>query len=176
VKNRAKLLGILALLPWAMASPTSANPEEAEDASTSEATEAAREFTAPTLEPRHSPIMGDLIFDHVAHVEEMELECDECHHETNAVPLSTPHEEYFYDLWVDCGACHHDSKSADRKPRSCYECHDTKIRDIADERLSPKVILHKNCWKCHEVETGLEASKSCELCHSGSDMMFEVSR
>jgi hypothetical protein len=29
------------------------------------------------------------------------------------------------------------------------------------------VILHKNCWKCHEVETGLEASESCELCHSG---------
>ena len=110
--------------------------------------------------------MGDLIFDHVAHVEEMELECDECHHETNAVPLSSPHEEYFYDLWVDCGVCHHDSESADLKPRSCYECHDTKIRDIADERLSHKVILHKNCWACHDVETGLEASKSCELCHS----------
>jgi hypothetical protein len=27
------------------------------------------------------------------------------------------------------------------------------------------VILHKNCWKCHEVETGVEASESCELCH-----------
>ena len=166
MKNRAKLLGILALLPWALASPTSANLEEVEDESASEATEAADELTAPALGPRHSPVMGDLIFDHVAHVEEMDFECDECHHETNAVPLSSPHEEYFYDLWVDCAACHHDSKSEDRKPRSCYECHDTKIRDIADERLSPKVILHKNCWKCHDVENGLEASKSCELCHS----------
>lgn len=166
MRNRAKLLGILALLPWALASQSSANPEEAEDESASEVTETADELTAPILKPRHSPIMGDLIFDHVAHVEDMELECVECHHETNAVPLSSPHEEYFYDLWVDCAACHHDSKSSDRTPRSCYECHDTKIRDIADERLSPKVILHKNCWTCHDVETGLEASESCALCHS----------
>ena len=49
----------------------------------------------------------------------------------------------------------------------CYECHDVKLRDIADERLSPKVILHQNCWKCHEVETGVEASESCEQCHTG---------
>ncbi len=166
MKSRAKLLGILVLMPFALVSLTTADSEEAEEESASEVIEAEGGGTALTVEPRPSSIMGDLIFDHVAHVEDMEIECDECHHETNAVPLDSPHEEYFYDLWVDCGACHHDSSSADLKPRSCYECHDTKIRDIADERLSSKVILHKNCWTCHEVETGLEASQSCELCHA----------
>jgi hypothetical protein len=29
------------------------------------------------------------------------------------------------------------------------------------------VVLHQNCWKCHEVETGVEASESCEQCHTG---------
>ena len=167
MKSRAKLLGILTLIPWALVSPTSADLDDQEGETASEAVEPVGENTAPPLEPQTSPIMGDLIFDHVAHVEEMELECGECHHETNAIPLHSPHEQYFNDLWIDCGACHHEGGQADRNPRSCYECHDTKHRDIADERLSPKVILHKNCWKCHEVETGAEASGSCELCHSG---------
>jgi hypothetical protein len=166
VKHRAKLLGILTLLPWVLATPTSADSEEVEEELIAEAIEADGENTAPPLEPRSSPIMGDLIFPHVAHVEDMEIECDECHHETNAVPLDSPHESYFDDLWVDCGACHHESGAADLEPKSCYECHDTKLRDISDERLSAKVILHKNCWACHEVETGLEATESCELCHS----------
>ncbi|MBW2493499.1 MAG: cytochrome c3 family protein [Deltaproteobacteria bacterium] len=167
MKNRAKLLGIVALLPWALASPAFANSGAVEEEEySSEAAEETDELTAPELEPRPSSIMGDLIFPHVEHVEDMELECDECHHETNAVPLNSPHESYFDDLWVDCGSCHHESGASDLEPKSCYECHDSKLRDIADERLSSKVILHKNCWKCHEVETGLAASESCELCHS----------
>jgi hypothetical protein len=167
VKSRVELLGVLVLLPWALVSPTLADSEDANGESTPEATEPEVEITAPDLEPRTSPIMGELIFDHVAHVEDMEIECDECHHETNAVPLDYPHAEYFDDLWIDCGTCHHESGSANPEPRSCYDCHDARSRDVADESLSPKVILHKNCWKCHEVETGREASESCELCHSG---------
>jgi uncharacterized CHY-type Zn-finger protein len=165
VKSRAKLLGILVLMPFALASLTTADSEEADEESALEAIEIAGGGTTPTVEPRPSSIMGDLIFDHVAHVEDMELACDECHHETNAVPLDTPHEQYFHDIWIDCGVCHREAGSPELEPQSCYNCHDAKLRDIADERLSPKVILHKNCWTCHEVETGLEASESCELCH-----------
>jgi hypothetical protein len=164
VKSRAKLLGILALLPLASVSLTTADSEEAQE-SAPEAIEAEGAVAAPPVAQRPVSMMGDLIFDHEMHADELELECDECHHETNAVPLDFPHEEYFHDLWIDCGACHHEAGSSDLEPQSCYECHDTKLRDIADERLSPKVILHKNCWACHEVETGVEASESCELCH-----------
>jgi hypothetical protein len=166
VKSRAKLMGILALVSLASVSLTMADSEEAEPQAP-EATEAEGAGTAPPVAQRSAPMMGELIFDHEMHTDELELECDECHHETNAVPLDSPHEEYFHDLWIDCGACHHEAGSSDPEPQSCYDCHDVKLRDIADERRSPKVILHKNCWTCHEVETGVEASESCELCHSG---------
>jgi uncharacterized CHY-type Zn-finger protein len=168
VKSCAKLLGILALLPLASVSITSADSGDSDDEegqTASETIEPAGEQTAPPVEPRFSSIMGELVFDHVAHVEDMEIECDECHHETNAVPLDSPHEQYFHDIWIDCGVCHREAGSPEREPQSCYDCHDSKLRDIADERLSPKVILHKNCWACHEAETGAEASESCELCH-----------
>jgi Zn finger protein HypA/HybF involved in hydrogenase expression len=167
VKSRTKLLGILALLPLALAPLTGANSEEVAEESASAATEAAGEDTAPPPERRRSSIMGELLFDHEMHAEEMELECGECHHETNAVPLGFPHEQYFDNFWIDCGTCHHEVGSPSLEARSCHDCHDAKLRDIADERLSPKVILHQNCWTCHEVETGVEASESCELCHSG---------
>lgn len=167
MKYRAKLLGLLALLSFASLPLIGADPEEAEEGSASAAIEVARDGTAPPLEQRLSSIMGDLIFDHEMHVEEMELECDECHHETTAVPLGVPHEHYFDNFWIDCGTCHHEVGSPNLEARSCYDCHDAKLRDIADERLSSKVILHKNCWTCHEVGTGVEASESCELCHSG---------
>ena len=167
MKSRVKLLGLLTLLPLALVWLTGADSEEVEEESASAAIEAARDGTAPLLERRRSSIMGDLIFDHEMHAEEMELECGECHHETNAVPLGFPHEQYFDNFWIDCDTCHHAVGSPNLAARSCYDCHSTKLRDIADERLSPKVILHQNCWTCHEVETGVEASESCELCHSG---------
>jgi hypothetical protein len=166
VKSPANLLSMLALLSFASLPPTAADSEEPERAAAPSAIEVADEPVAPPPAQRPASIMGELIFDHDMHVDEQELECDECHHETNARPLDYPHADYFHDLWIDCGTCHRPAGSPDLEPQSCYDCHDTRLRDIADERLSPKVILHKNCWKCHEVETGAEASESCKLCHS----------
>jgi hypothetical protein len=167
VKTHAKLLGMLALLPLASMSPTGAGSQEVEGDSASGPSGVAGEEPAAPAEKRPARLMGDLLFDHEEHAEELEIECDECHHETNAAPLHFPHEQYFHDLWIDCDICHREAGSPDLEPQSCYGCHDTKLRDVADERLSPKVILHENCWKCHEVETGVEASESCEQCHKG---------
>lgn len=167
MRSRAKLLGMLVLLASASMLLTTADSHEAEGESASAPVEVAGEGASPPAEQRPEPMMGELIFDHEEHAEEMELECDECHHETNAAPLNIPHEEYFHDLWIDCEACHREAGSPDLEPQSCYGCHDTTLRDIADERLSTKVILHQNCWTCHEVETAVEASESCEICHTG---------
>ena len=167
MKSRAKLLGMLALLPLALMPLTTADSEEAEAESPPEAVENAGEDASQPVKQRSNPMMGDLIFDHEEHEEDLDLECDDCHHETNAGPLDFPHEEYFHDLWIDCEACHREAGPPDLAPRSCYECHDGEQQDIADERLSSKVILHQNCWSCHEVETGVKASGSCELCHAG---------
>jgi hypothetical protein len=167
VKTRGNLLGVLALLSLASMPMTTANSEETAREIPSALIEPTGQGASPPARQRLDPMMGDLIFDHDEHVEEIELECDECHHETNAVPLDFPHEEYFHDSWVDCGTCHREAGSPELEPQSCYDCHDRKLQGIADEHLSPKVILHQNCWGCHEVETGVEASESCELCHTG---------
>jgi len=176
VKSPATLLGVVALLAWPCASIATADPDAPEGTPELSAAEPADSPVAPPLAPRIGATMGKLIFDHPMHAEDLEVECKECHHETNAPPLHYPHADYFHDLWIDCGTCHREAGAPDLEPQSCYDCHDTKLRDIADERLSPKVILHKNCWKCHEVDTGVEASESCPLCHAGSKTMFEDDR
>jgi hypothetical protein len=163
---------MLALLPLATISPHPADSEEERQESASQPVEAAGARSSTPIGQRPAPMMGDLIFDHDEHADEMEIECEECHHETNAGPLDFPHEDYFHDLWIDCDACHREAGTADLEPQSCYECHETKLRGIADERLSRKVTLHQNCWECHEVETGAEASESCEQCHAGMQDEF----
>jgi len=167
VKGLAKLLSILTLLSLIFAFSSTADPEESKGESATDAGKMAEESATPFAAQRMGSRMGEVVFDHEMHAEELEVECVECHHETNAPPLNYPHKDYFHDLWIDCGSCHREADAPDLEPQSCYDCHDTKLRGIADERLSPKVILHKSCWKCHEVETGTEASESCAVCHSG---------
>jgi hypothetical protein len=104
-------------------------------------------------------------FPHEKHASEFGVECVQCHHETNARPLSMPHQNYFDDLWIDCGTCHHKAGAGALGPQACSSCHHAKNGDIADETLSAKVVIHKNCWSCHEVGTGAAASASCKTCH-----------
>jgi Cytochrome c7 and related cytochrome c len=111
-----------------------------------------------------SPI-GKATFPHEKHATEFEVECAKCHHETNAKPLTIPHMEYFSDLWINCGTCHHKAGAEALGPQACSTCHHAKNGDIADETLSAKVVIHKNCWSCHEVGTGAAASAACKTCH-----------
>ncbi len=174
MKSRAKLLSAL-LLPLALVSQSAADAEDQAELTAGAVTSEGRS-APPSVAARSASMMGDVIFDHEEHADEMEIECVECHHETTAAPLDYPHEQYFHDLWIDCDACHRESGAAEHGPQSCHDCHDTKARDIADERLSSKVILHQTCWKCHEVETGAEASESCQMCHTGPDAAPEAER
>jgi len=116
--------------------------------------------TAPSL-------MGETIFPHDEHSEELEVECEECHHETNAAPLEFPHPAMFDDFWVDCQICHHPEGAARLEPQACSNCHSATTKDAADETLSAKVVIHKRCWSCHEVGVGEEASDACQDCHTG---------
>jgi hypothetical protein len=107
------------------------------------------------------------VFPHDAHVNEMGIECVECHHETNAAPLSIPHREYFGGFWIDCKICHHEAGAPALSPQRCSICHHSAGRDSADETLSSKVVIHQKCWSCHDVGTGAEAGASCAGCHPG---------
>ncbi len=110
--------------------------------------------------------LGPGNFPHDKHVSEFEIECVKCHHETNARPLSIPHQNYFDDMWIDCGTCHHKAGADALSPQACSTCHHSRNGDIADETLSAKVVIHKNCWTCHEVGVGASASAACKTCHT----------
>lgn len=110
--------------------------------------------------------IGEVVFPHLEHVDDFGMECVECHHEVNAVALHIPHQEYFEDFWIDCQTCHGNHRPAN-EAISCSKCHHDRPSGVSDETLSSKVVIHKNCWDCHEVGTGADASAECVMCHSG---------
>jgi uncharacterized CHY-type Zn-finger protein len=110
--------------------------------------------------------VGDVKFPHQRHISEFGVQCADCHHQIDARPLKTPHPDYLSSSWINCGTCHTESGKAVQKAYVCSACHRTMPKNIADETLSAKVVIHKQCWKCHAVGTGKEASKGCEKCHS----------
>lgn len=121
---------------------------------------------------RVSSYIGEVVFPHFDHVDAFGLECEECHHETNASALNIPHEDYFDDFWIDCKICHHKPGPAVLEAQACSNCHPARPKSIADETLSAKVVIHKNCWACHDSGTGAEASSNCAFCHTGPRLLF----
>lgn len=111
--------------------------------------------------------VGDVLFRHEMHVRDLSVKCVDCHHQINAKRLSTPHPDYFSSSWINCRTCHDETEKVSKKTYVCSECHQTMPKNIADETLSAKVVIHKQCWKCHAIGTGKEASNACSKCHSG---------
>ncbi len=84
-----------------------------------------------------SSSIGDVSFSHKFHIEDLEIECKTCHHETNAAKLKMPHKDYFSDFWIDCRICHKGDGSNVSQPMSCSKCHYSSPVDIAsDEKIS----------------------------------------
>ena len=124
-------------------------------------------ITAVTPVPAAEDVIvpGKARFPHDLHALEMEIECESCHHETNAAKLSIPHPEYFSDVGSRCKTCH-DPGTQRASAQACSNCHHASPSSAADESLSAKVVVHRSCWSCHEVETGQSASQSCATCHA----------
>ena len=111
--------------------------------------------------------VGEVVFHHEMHTNSLSIKCVECHHQINAKPLNTPHPDYFKSSWINCAICHNESGKLKQTAYSCSACHHASPVNIADETLSTKVVIHKQCWRCHPVGTGKDASTGCEKCHSG---------
>jgi hypothetical protein len=111
--------------------------------------------------------VGEVTFHHQMHTKDLAIKCVDCHHQINAKKLTTPHPDYFKSSTIKCEICHDESEKIKQKAYTCSVCHHTNPVNIADETLSAKVVIHKQCWKCHPVSTGKDASKGCEKCHSG---------
>lgn len=110
---------------------------------------------------------GEVVFHHEMHIKDLGVKCAECHHSINAKKLDTPHPDYLKSPSIKCEICHDESERIAQKAYTCSGCHRTNPINIADETLSAKVVIHKQCWKCHQVGSGKEASTVCEKCHSG---------
>jgi len=113
--------------------------------------------------------LGEVVFPHKLHLEDLEIKCVECHHQLNAKKLNTPHPNY---LKNSCNSCHAESDKTHKKIYNCTVCHRFHIANIADEMLSRKVAIHEKCWQCHESETGKQASENCGMCHNGKKTKF----
>jgi hypothetical protein len=112
---------------------------------------------------RFASPLGDVVFQHEMHFKDRGIACVQCHHQINAKKLDTPHPDYLKSSTVNCQICH---KESEQTVYSCTGCHDGRRRDIADETLSAKVVIHKQCQACHSVGTGRDASNACLLCHA----------
>jgi hypothetical protein len=109
--------------------------------------------------------IGNVLFPHKLHVEDVEVECIQCHHEIRAKSLDTPHPDYLESSWINCQTCHSSDSGIKTDDYRCSACHHSENENIADETLSSKVVIHKNCWQCHETGTGADASEGCSGCH-----------
>ena len=109
--------------------------------------------------------VGEVVFPHRKHVEELNFGCSDCHHETRAAVLDMPHPQYFEDFWIDCKICHRPG-SAPLKPLACSTCHHSAPSSVADQTLSAKVAIHRSCWGCHDPGSGEKATETCGLCHN----------
>ena len=127
---------------------------------------AAADAEAPVPDEIVSPAsVGEVVFPHRKHFEELGFACTECHHETRAAVLDMPHPQYFDDFWIDCKLCHREA-SAPLAPQACSACHHASVSNIADQTSSAKVAVHRSCWRCHESGTGEKATANCALCHN----------
>jgi hypothetical protein len=164
-KKRAAGLAALAALALSLALCVG-SPSESPTAPPTPAAPGSTNQLAATAAPAREPSeIGPAVFPHEKHVKELEIECVTCHHETNAGPLTFPHKDYFDDFWIDCTTCHRAAGAAALEPQACSNCHHSRNGDVADETLSAKVVIHKNCWSCHDMGKGAKASSACKECH-----------
>jgi hypothetical protein len=151
MENAVRVLSFALLVALMVSAPAPAAPAAPE---------------APIPDEIVSPsTVGEVVFPHRKHFEELEFTCTECHHETRATVLKMPHPEYFADFWIDCKICHQEG-SGPLAPQPCSACHRSSLSNIADQTSSAKVAIHRNCWRCHESGAGEKATASCALCHN----------
>ena len=131
---------------------------------------------SPPVEVRWPSHVGEVVFPHRLHVEDLGLECNSCHHPTRAPKLVTPHPRILAGETQGCALCHREdvkpgkARSAEGKQDGrayrCEACHGPRTTRAGDFP-GLRVALHATCGTCHEIGTGAEASASCATCHSG---------
>jgi hypothetical protein len=165
---------LAALLLAALSFPAISNQTDPIEATSPD--DSAEVKTKPKRKPIPKDIVfesptGDVLFPHRLH---MKNKCSTCHHQIRAKDLHSPHEEYLQSTWIDCHQCHKTDPDTDNVYYTCNNCHHAHPQSTRDETHSPKVVVHKSCWKCHEAGTGPEASARCSYCHGNVDKVKDA--
>lgn len=127
--------------------------------------------TAPAAQAQPPKIVvfpnrvGEVDFPHAMHIDDLGIDCGDCHHPVRAPELQTPHPQYFKECQVPCSTCHRADGTTEAS-HNCASCH-KEAGPKSGKMLSSKVALHQMCGNCHEIGTGEDASKSCSFCHTG---------
>ncbi len=121
---------------------------------------------APPDTVKFSSHVGEVLFPHALHADDLGIACQDCHHRVTAPALTTPHPTYLEQCSGRCDACH-GRKGEEACDHKCGTCHPKAINAAHDEIPSPKVAVHQTCGGCHEIGTGPDASASCSNCHTG---------
>lgn len=171
MNNFCVYLTLLVLIAFSL--PASSQAPEPADSARQEAPvdKAAKRPRMPTVITFESSV-GNVNFPHRKH---QKMGCQKCHHQIHAKELHIPHESYLTYSWVSCPECHNEDSETSTRYYGCGRCHHSNLANIADETLSAKVVLHKNCWKCHLSGTGAQASEKCAFCHEKEEKPQAVS-
>lgn len=169
-----KIYILLAILALCVASMTAASQEAEQGAAVQPKASPEKRAKRPKLPNivTFESSVGNVDFPHRVH---QKMGCQKCHHQIRAKDLITPHDEYLAYSWVNCQDCHDESEN-DSTYYGCAKCHHSNLENIADETLSSKVVVHKNCWKCHLSGTGVEASERCSYCHEKEEKELELAQ
>ncbi|WP_320007944.1 cytochrome c3 family protein [Maridesulfovibrio sp.] len=140
----------------------------------------------------HHAELGKLNFNHEAHEEYAEDDCQTCHHDTNIekepqkcgnchtnagtkdVPsvrdaahkrCITCHDDMFEEGLKGCSPCHkmHDMKNYSGDYTACGQCHQKNEKDLVLNRTS---AFHDKCMECHkQMKRGPYKDNECSRCH-----------
>jgi len=154
-------------------------------------------FQARIPEPARNESSGGVIFDHVLHVQDNDMACDDCHSgveaSTSGLDNLLPDMDVCSDCHdveddAECGSCHvnpddpegsmyittYSQKFAHEKHLArgfeCETCHASLL--MPDEPDASPLPAMPDCQSCHEMES---ASLECATCHMPDDVLRPAS-
>ena len=130
---------------------------------------ACHDFGGKPAPPRQRLIVGDIVFNHAAHMRDMRgtlISCTECHTTSDRVGMQQPHSPPTIAV---CVTCHDDEKRtpSDQRMRICETCHTgrkAKLGALAPRNHLPVSERPDNHTLAFREDHAREASSEPEKC------------
>lgn len=107
----------------------------------------------------------EFYFDHSFHIEEQNLECDNCHRGLEKVDYA---QKENLPVMEQCFKCHDDATAS----KKCESCHTPDARLLPMTHNADWKTVHKNLAKMQESECmSCHEENYCEDCHTGTRLL-----